>query len=217
MTIVALKDAFLSKYGLACLVKGIPEVDLKNQGKLIAMMIYEAVNDIQSRHGAIENSTTISTVANDNSYLLPTDFGEPKLVTCNGITLKKATSNEINEGIINSASTGSPTHYAIVPTADPTVNNRFNINVYPSPSDIWSMVVYYKIDSRLFNPATDTDAYSTSTTILPAKYDMAIIQYLMDSMFYPEQKPNYNKEMLKLFNTQFSGENLNTYKPKGVI
>ena len=234
MIISKLRDHFLTRYKIECLKRSIKEVDLENSGKVIAMLIYNAVYDTQSRLGTVENSVNIP-LTNSMSYPLPLDFGLPKEIIFNNCPLHKKTTSWINKHISNPP--GDPLHYSIIVSKNLTNNqvveddqtevveddqmevveddqnqtNQFYILLSPSPSPEiigQNLFVSYEMNFSLFDPANDTDAYDMTTVLIPSVYDEAILRHMIDSMFYPEEKPNYKAEIIKLMAKQFSGEKL---------
>jgi hypothetical protein len=219
------RDHFLTKYKIECLKRGIKEIDLVNQGKVIAMLVYDAINDIQSRLGSIENLVSIALTSTNYSYALPMDFGYEKSVMYSNCALCKRTASWIHEH--NNNCTGMPNAYAIVEmntvevvTDDYTQiltddnGNSYctggigaNILVSPSPNATGNLSIYYEINIDLFNPNTNDDIYS-GALVFPSLYDHAVLNYMIDSMFYTDVKPNYEKEMSKLRVKEYNGEKI---------
>ena len=205
MIISLLRDHFITRYKLECLKKKIPEIDLSRNGKIIAMMIYDAVNEIQSRLGVIESSEVIPLVAGTNQYELEHYFGEPKVVSCNNIILEKRSTDWISKRNAIGTTTDTPTDYAIIMNRDIYLSTLPNILLYPTPNIAADLAITFKSNSSLFDPTRDEDAYSTNYPPLPESYDKAILFYMVDSMF-DNIRPNFEREMIKLKVTQFNGE-----------
>ena len=215
MNLISIRDNFIVRYKLECLKKSVAEIDLSRQNKVIATMIYDAVNEIQTRLGVIEDSETVNLIPNTNQYELECFFGEPKVVASGNIVLKKRTTNWINEknqeGLTNGVNpNGLPDGYAIVMVKDIYMGTKPNILVYPTPQAINSLTITYKSSPELFDPSMNDDAYSTDYPILPSQYDKAILFYMIDSMF-GDNKPNFEREMMKLKVIKYNGSNMNEY------
>jgi len=232
MTLSQFRDHFLTRYKLECLKRGVKEISLENSGKVIAMMAYNAMSDVQSRIDVIEKTTNII-LTGSNLYNLPLDFGTPKLVMLNNLPLCKRTTSWISKNV--GWGIGCPANYSIIVgdiiadiIADDSnititddngqeitddLGQRVGYNILLSPIPAQSIVgnslfVSYAMNIDLFNPANDKDVYYNPTIIFPSIYDEAILRYMVDSMFYNELKSNYEQEMSKLRVKQFDGEKI---------
>jgi hypothetical protein len=227
MILSQFRDHFLTRYKIECLKRQVKEIDLENQGKIIAMIAYDAMNDIQSRLGAIDNLAVIS-LTQDNKYPLPLDFGYVKSVEYSGHPLNSKSSAWIKERYSQIA--GIPYYYAIdtpinagvisdddqeiitddngqIPSSGGT-NSYIILSPIPSINEVdKNLYINYQIDIKLFNPEINNDIYD-STMIFPSVYDKAVLNFMIDSMFYTEEKPNYKAEIIKLLGKQFSGEGI---------
>lgn len=215
MTIVQLRDHFIARYKLECLKKGIKEIDLTHQGKIVAVMMYDAISEIQSKTSIIEGSLSIPLVVGATQYELEWDYGIIRVVSCNGAILCKKTLEWITKQNDLGVTGDNPEYYAINAVKDIYAGTQFNITLFPAPSIVTNLVISYTNDAKVFNTEFDDDAYSTNYTMLPSMYDKAILFHMVDSMF-GDNKPNFDRELTRLIAKQFNGEKF-SYKMTGVI
>ena len=205
MEMKLLRDMFIAEYKLQCAILGAKEVDLATNGKIISMLIYQACYDIQEKLKVIVATETINLVNGVSEYKLKSSFGEIQYVSIGNTMLSKQTYDWIKEQITTGE---SPAYYSIASKRS-FLGGRENILIYPAPnsSSPLTMTVGYISNIRLFDPNDDKDVYSDECSLLPQKYDTAILAFMVGKLI-PTLMQNYDKEISRLLVKRFNGSKM---------
>lgn len=200
MLISEIRDAFIVKLKLECLKRKVDYPELNN--KVIAFLISEAQQDIQSKLDVITGSKTYTLVAGANAYNCPNDFGKLKWAMLGDYPLDVVSDYQI---LNYSFFEGSP-----IQIAQYVNGNTPQILIYPTPTDgTETFTIYYSVDTLYYQPSGVTDqgwgdfdgTTFSNKLLLPDKYNKAVQLYLLAQIF-DDFNAKYQDELLSLRGNQ---------------
>jgi len=181
MTAQETYDNFLREFNREFfkLGKKAPRLEIKD----VAMDMSEAQQELQRDLWIVEKSYPISLTPDNNTYVLPSDFGKQKGVVINGTPLLEQTSRKIYESNSQSGDVG---WYAIK-----VLGSTQSLLIYPTPTSNDTAYLYYYPDFGFYSPSGisaqswatfDGDSF-TGNLMLPGRYSRAISLYILSKWF----------------------------------
>ena len=205
MLIKEIYEQFIVKCKIETIKRGVPYFDIGT--KETAFLISEAQQDIQKRLDVIIGTYAISTVSGTKLYSCPEDFGKLKfgMIGDNPIEID----SEYN------LLTNQPIDGNVSKMATYTAGNTPQILVYPTPTSIVTLNIYYSVDTNYYQPSNPADQVwggfggeaFVGKLLLPDKYNKAVLLYLL-SQIYDDFETKYDKEILSLKGYQAAGSPL---------
>jgi hypothetical protein len=198
MTIKEIRDLFLAQYDIQSQVRGTPQIKIVD--KMLASFISQAQQDIQRRLLVVESYKDITLSTTGYLHSLPTNFGQHKHAYSGNMLLDEKPEQFIREQL---AIGNSGYWFGIYPQG--------NTTQLITPLTSGTLTLFYYPDLRYYQPSVsssqDWGTFSgtvySGKLILPDRYDMAILYYMMAQVI-PDYWNLYEKEVRSLKGSRLS-------------
>ena len=201
MTAQEVKFAFEAKYKIECIKRGIQQIELTPS--MILLLISQAQQHIQRKLKVISMRTIIKMDGINNTYNLPSNFGDFNKVFINGYIVDPASETQITM----SKEIGCPTRYAVI------TSGHISKILFNTAYNGITTICYYP-DFNYYSPSNginqdwcllDSDGILVNNLYLPNRYNLAIIYYMLGEIFN-DYAQIYREELASLKETKLEYE-----------